>query len=51
MNLVSHTLTANACGSRMIQRQVSREVVDGGSVHVWLDLTSKIESSRLVFSQ
>uniref|UniRef100_A0A3B4VBQ0 ABC transporter G family member 23-like n=1 Tax=Seriola dumerili TaxID=41447 RepID=A0A3B4VBQ0_SERDU len=28
---------------RMIQRQVSREVVDGGSVHVWLDLTSKMQ--------
>uniref|UniRef100_A0A7N8YEN3 ATP-binding cassette, sub-family H, member 1 n=1 Tax=Mastacembelus armatus TaxID=205130 RepID=A0A7N8YEN3_9TELE len=27
---------------RMIQRQVSREVIDGGSVHVWLDLTSKM---------
>uniref|UniRef100_A0A8K9WWD3 ATP-binding cassette, sub-family H, member 1 n=1 Tax=Oncorhynchus mykiss TaxID=8022 RepID=A0A8K9WWD3_ONCMY len=27
---------------RMIQRQVSKEVVDGGSVHVWLDLTSKL---------
>ncbi|CAJ1066677.1 LOW QUALITY PROTEIN: ABC transporter G family member 23 [Xyrichtys novacula] len=26
---------------RMIQRQVSREVVDGGSVHVWLDLTNR----------
>uniref|UniRef100_A0A3Q3EUY2 ABC transporter G family member 23-like n=1 Tax=Labrus bergylta TaxID=56723 RepID=A0A3Q3EUY2_9LABR len=27
---------------RMMQRQVSREVVDGGSVHVWLDMTSKM---------
>uniref|UniRef100_A0A8L0DLK4 ATP-binding cassette, sub-family H, member 1 n=1 Tax=Oncorhynchus mykiss TaxID=8022 RepID=A0A8L0DLK4_ONCMY len=27
---------------RMIQRQVSKEVVDGGSVHVWLDLTSNV---------
>uniref|UniRef100_A0A673C6M2 Uncharacterized protein n=1 Tax=Sphaeramia orbicularis TaxID=375764 RepID=A0A673C6M2_9TELE len=26
---------------RMIERQVSREVVDGGSVHVWLDLTNR----------
>ncbi|KAF1375473.1 hypothetical protein PFLUV_G00220560 [Perca fluviatilis] len=26
---------------RMLQRQVSREVVDGGSVHVWLDLTNR----------
>ncbi|XP_067466841.1 ABC transporter G family member 23 isoform X1 [Thunnus thynnus] len=26
---------------RMIQRQVSREVIDGGSVHVWLDLTNR----------
>uniref|UniRef100_A0A8C7KMH7 ATP-binding cassette, sub-family H, member 1 n=1 Tax=Oncorhynchus kisutch TaxID=8019 RepID=A0A8C7KMH7_ONCKI len=26
---------------RMIQRQVSKEVVDGGSVHVWLDLTNR----------
>ncbi|XP_071250602.1 ABC transporter G family member 20-like isoform X2 [Salvelinus alpinus] len=26
---------------RMIQRQVSKEVVDGGSVHVWLDLTNQ----------
>lgn len=26
---------------RMIQRQVSRDVVDGGSVHVWLDLTNR----------
>ncbi|CAB1343921.1 unnamed protein product [Coregonus sp. 'balchen'] len=25
----------------MIQRQVSKEVVDGGSVHVWLDLTNQ----------
>ncbi|CDQ78735.1 unnamed protein product [Oncorhynchus mykiss] len=25
----------------MIQRQVSKEVVDGGSVHVWLDLTNR----------
>ncbi|XP_077960390.1 ABC transporter G family member 20 isoform X2 [Gasterosteus aculeatus] len=25
---------------RMMQRQVSREVVDGGSLHVWLDLTN-----------
>lgn len=35
---------------RMLQRQVSREVVDGGSVHVWLDLTSKIQSFLLVCS-
>uniref|UniRef100_A0A3B4Y397 ABC transporter G family member 20-like n=1 Tax=Seriola lalandi dorsalis TaxID=1841481 RepID=A0A3B4Y397_SERLL len=36
---------------RMIQRQVSREVVDGGSVHVWLDLTSKMQKtfSRIAF--
>uniref|UniRef100_A0A667WRW0 ATP-binding cassette, sub-family H, member 1 n=1 Tax=Myripristis murdjan TaxID=586833 RepID=A0A667WRW0_9TELE len=27
---------------RMLQHQVSRDVVDGGSVHVWLDLTSKL---------
>uniref|UniRef100_A0A673ZJ27 ABC transporter G family member 23-like n=1 Tax=Salmo trutta TaxID=8032 RepID=A0A673ZJ27_SALTR len=27
---------------RVIQRQVSKEVVDGGSVHVWLDLTSNL---------
>uniref|UniRef100_A0A3B4Z105 ABC transporter G family member 23-like n=1 Tax=Stegastes partitus TaxID=144197 RepID=A0A3B4Z105_9TELE len=26
---------------RMIQRQVSRDVVDGGSVHVWLDFTNR----------
>ncbi|XP_076016527.1 ABC transporter G family member 20 isoform X2 [Genypterus blacodes] len=26
---------------RMIQRQVAREVVDGGSMHVWLDLTNQ----------
>ncbi|KAM4591702.1 ABC transporter G family member 20 isoform 1-T1 [Odontesthes bonariensis] len=26
---------------RMLQRQVSREVIDGGSVHVWLDLTNQ----------
>ncbi|CAB1343918.1 unnamed protein product [Coregonus sp. 'balchen'] len=26
---------------RMIQRQVSKEVVDGGSAHVWLDLTNR----------
>ncbi|XP_078128557.1 ABC transporter G family member 23 isoform X1 [Sander vitreus] len=26
---------------RMLQRQVSKEVVDGGSVHVWLDLTNR----------
>ncbi|XP_045075548.1 ABC transporter G family member 20, partial [Coregonus clupeaformis] len=26
---------------RMIQRQVSKEVVDGGSAHVWLDLTNQ----------
>lgn len=31
------------CFHRMMQRQVSREVVDGGSVHVWLDHTSKKE--------
>uniref|UniRef100_A0A671TRI6 ABC transporter G family member 20-like n=1 Tax=Sparus aurata TaxID=8175 RepID=A0A671TRI6_SPAAU len=32
---------------RMIQRQVSREVVDGGSVHVWLDFTSKMQKPFL----
>lgn len=26
---------------RMMQRQVSRDVVDGGSVHLWLDLTNR----------
>ncbi|KAM3863335.1 ABC transporter G family member 23 [Diretmus argenteus] len=26
---------------RMLQRQVPKEVVDGGSVHVWLDLTNR----------
>ncbi|KAM6916807.1 ABC transporter G family member 23 [Xenentodon cancila] len=26
---------------RMVQRQVSREVADGGSVHVWLDQTNQ----------
>uniref|UniRef100_A0A667XH95 ATP-binding cassette, sub-family H, member 1 n=1 Tax=Myripristis murdjan TaxID=586833 RepID=A0A667XH95_9TELE len=26
---------------RMLQHQVSRDVVDGGSVHVWLDLTNR----------
>ncbi|KAF7220484.1 ABC transporter G family member 20 isoform X3 [Nothobranchius furzeri] len=26
---------------RVLQRQVSKEVVDGGSVHVWLDLTNR----------
>ncbi|TWW78401.1 ABC transporter G family member 23 isoform X1 [Takifugu flavidus] len=26
---------------RMVERQVSREVVDGGSAHVWLDLTNR----------
>ncbi|AWP14696.1 putative ABC transporter G family member 23-like [Scophthalmus maximus] len=26
---------------RMLQQKVSREVVDGGSVHVWLDLTNQ----------
>ncbi|KAM4607168.1 ABC transporter G family member 23 [Polymixia lowei] len=26
---------------RMLQRQVPREVVDGGSVHVWLDMTNR----------
>lgn len=31
----------------MMQRHVSREVVDGGSVHVWLDLTSKKKSKQL----
>uniref|UniRef100_A0A3Q1IFP6 Uncharacterized protein n=1 Tax=Anabas testudineus TaxID=64144 RepID=A0A3Q1IFP6_ANATE len=35
---------------RMIQRQVSREVVEGGSVHVWLDLTSKIQIPLTVCS-
>lgn len=30
-----------------MQRQVSREVVDGGSVHVWLDLTSKKKYKKL----
>lgn len=34
----------------MIQRQVSREVVEGGSVHVWLDLTSKIQIPLTVCS-
>lgn len=29
---------------RMIQPQTSRDVVDGGSVHVWLDLTSKMQT-------
>ncbi|KAM7385301.1 hypothetical protein PAMP_001389 [Pampus punctatissimus] len=26
---------------RMIQRQVSKEIVDGGSAHVWLDMTNR----------
>nr|XP_020457516.1 ABC transporter G family member 23-like isoform X2 [Monopterus albus] len=26
---------------RMMQRQVSQEIVDGGSMHVWLDLTNQ----------
>lgn len=26
---------------RILQRQVSKEVIDGGSVHVWLDLTNR----------
>uniref|UniRef100_A0A1A7YWH8 ATP-binding cassette, sub-family H, member 1 n=1 Tax=Iconisemion striatum TaxID=60296 RepID=A0A1A7YWH8_9TELE len=26
---------------RVMQRQVSKEVIDGGSVHVWLDLTNR----------
>ncbi|KAM9804100.1 ABC transporter G family member 20 [Neosynchiropus ocellatus] len=26
---------------RMVQRQVSRDVVEGGSVHVWLDFTNR----------
>lgn len=26
---------------RMMQRHVSKEVIDGGSVHVWLDLTNR----------
>ncbi|XP_045554502.1 LOW QUALITY PROTEIN: ABC transporter G family member 20 [Salmo salar] len=32
----------------VIQRQVSKEVVDGGSVHVWLDLTSKLSLRSLL---
>lgn len=30
-----------------MQQHVSREVVDGGSVHVWLDLTSKKRSKEV----
>uniref|UniRef100_A0A669BDN6 ABC transporter G family member 20 n=1 Tax=Oreochromis niloticus TaxID=8128 RepID=A0A669BDN6_ORENI len=26
---------------RMVEQQVSREIIDGGSVHIWLDETSK----------
>uniref|UniRef100_H2TXW4 ABC transporter G family member 20-like n=1 Tax=Takifugu rubripes TaxID=31033 RepID=H2TXW4_TAKRU len=32
---------------RMVERQVSREVVDGGSAHVWLDLTSTMKYKKL----
>uniref|UniRef100_A0A8C9V2E6 ABC transporter G family member 20-like n=1 Tax=Scleropages formosus TaxID=113540 RepID=A0A8C9V2E6_SCLFO len=35
---------------RVMQRQVSQEVVDGGSVHVWLDLTSKSLSENMDFT-
>lgn len=35
--------------SRILQRQVSKEVIDGGSVHVWLDLTSEMQTSFLFF--
>lgn len=31
----------------MRERQVSREVVDGGSAHVWLDFTSKKKQEKL----
>lgn len=31
----------------MVERQVSREVVDGGSAHVWLDLTSTMKYEKL----
>lgn len=31
------------CFYRILQRQVSKEVIDGGSVHAWLDLTSEIK--------
>ncbi|XP_032409427.1 ABC transporter G family member 23 isoform X2 [Xiphophorus hellerii] len=31
----------NYLTKRILQRQVSKEVVDGGSVHVWLDLTNR----------
>uniref|UniRef100_A0A3Q3RAZ5 ABC transporter domain-containing protein n=1 Tax=Monopterus albus TaxID=43700 RepID=A0A3Q3RAZ5_MONAL len=35
---------------RMMQRQVSQEIVDGGSMHVWLDLTSKMQTLLMVCS-
>uniref|UniRef100_A0A3B3USX8 ABC transporter G family member 23-like n=1 Tax=Poecilia latipinna TaxID=48699 RepID=A0A3B3USX8_9TELE len=31
----------NYLTKRILQRQVSKEVIDGGSVHVWLDLTNR----------
>lgn len=33
-----------ACVCRMWQPRVSKDVVEGGSVHVWLDLTSEFYS-------
>lgn len=36
------------CFNRMIERQVSREVVDGGSAHVWLDFTSKMKQEKCI---
>lgn len=36
-----------SCLCRMMQRHVSKEVIDGGSVHVWLDLTSTLPRFRL----
>lgn len=40
-------LWACPCFNRMVERQVSREVVDGGSAHVWLDLTSMMKYKKL----
>lgn len=38
---LKNVLIIFACVCRMLQPRVSRDVIEGGSVHVWLDLTSE----------
>lgn len=33
----------------MTEQQVSKEITDGGSVHIWLDETSKTQPTFLLF--